>query len=124
MKKFATPLFAALVIGVAMTGAVAVEDLLIDIQVSPHTVVLKSKASGDWLTVHTDIPYSAVVPSSVCLDGETASLTKADDCGFLVAKFDLTLFKSKLSPPSAQLTLTGVTTDGGLFQGADTVGVK
>jgi len=50
--------------------------------------------------------------------------TKADCRGELVAKFDEAAVKAIVEPPSATLTLTGMTIDGDEFSGSDTVKVR
>ncbi|MBP8259947.1 MAG: hypothetical protein KA118_09830 [Verrucomicrobia bacterium] len=120
-------LCAALLLALAPFKAQA--DISVEIMCSPSVVVMKSFASGDWMTVHTDLAYSSVDTASVELDvNGAASLgvvaTKADDCGNLVAKFSLTELKGLVAPPSATLTLTGLTKDGVAFAGSDTVAVR
>lgn len=100
----------------------------IDIQCSPSVVVLGSVAAGDCLTVHADIPYSAVdTDAGVFLNGVAAYATFADNRGDLVAKFDLTDMKALLTPPATVLTLTGTAIVDELvtveFTGADEVRV-
>lgn len=94
----------------------------IAIVVQPDQIVLN--ASSTWVTVHTDIAYAEVVPSSVKLNGIPARVTKSDDCGDLVAKFVVGDIRAIVAPPSAVLTLTGLTKTGVPFSGTDTVRVK
>jgi hypothetical protein len=100
----------------AASSSVAVE-----IMVSPSMIVLKEE--GNWVTVHAVLPYSSVEPETVALNGVPAALTFADDCGDLVAKFELEDICAIVAPPEATLTLTGVTTGGEIFEGIDTVRV-
>jgi len=100
----------------------AVADLAVDIQVAPVQIVLK--APTPWLTVHADIPYSAVQSRSVCVNGLDADRVFPDDRGDLVAKVDSDRIKALVAPPSAEITLTGLTTDGEPFNGSAVVRVK
>ena len=114
-------LLAALALALTPLRAQAQET--INIQCSPSVVYLDSIASGDWMTVHTDLPFAEVDRATVELNGMPASVLKADSRGNLVAKFDLTELKETLATPSATLTLTGVTVDGVEFVGSDEVRV-
>ncbi|HOW66562.1 MAG TPA: hypothetical protein P5186_15270 [Candidatus Paceibacterota bacterium] len=100
------------------------DDLTVNVKCSPAVVFLGAVASGDWLTVHTDLPFSSVnkvLP--VLLNEVQADVLKSDNRGNLVAKFKLTDLASVLVPPSATLTLTGTTIAGLSFEGSDTVKV-
>ncbi len=131
--RWAGMLCAALLLALAPFKAQA-DILSVEIMCSPSAVVMKSAANGDWMTVHTDLAYSSVDTASVKLVVDGAEIldvvaTKADDCGNLVAKFSLTELKGLVSPPSATLTLTGLTKDvdgvaGVAFAGSDTVVVR
>lgn len=107
--------------GSATPGA-ALTDLEIYVKVSPHVIVLASV--GEWITVHTNIPYSRVDGSSVALNGVPAALTKADLKGYLVAKFIQTDIKAIVAPPEALLELSGLTVDGDEFAGSEVVEVR
>lgn len=104
-----------------MQSPVLAED--ISIQVAPS--VLNLDSNGTWVTVHADIPYSLVDATTVALNGIEVQVTKADDCGDLVAKFPLDAVKSIIGEDctSVTLTLTGTTDDGDVFSGSDVVGV-
>jgi len=91
------------------------------ITVMPHTINLN--ASGEWVTVNTNIPLSLVNASTVALNGIPVSWVKADARGQLVAKFTIEQIRSVLSPPATVLTLTGYLKDGTPFGGQDTVEV-
>jgi len=56
-----------------------------EIRIAPETLNLQS--SGTIVTVHTDVPYSAVDVYTVYLSGVAISAWKADDRGNFVAKF-------------------------------------
>ena len=60
---------------------------VIEIQVSPN--VLNLQNNGVIVTIHTDIPYSSVIGSSVSLNGLEIESWKSDNQGFFVAKFDM-----------------------------------
>jgi hypothetical protein len=113
-----------LFVGSALCGRAAAEPAVAEvaIQVSPNTLVLDSE--GVWVTVHADIAYSAVMGGTVALNGIPAVLTKPDARGDLVAKFRQSDFKPIVAPPSATLTLTGVTVTGTPFCGSDTITVR
>ena len=104
-------------------GPVRGDDVLIAI--SPHALVLKSP--GTVVSVHTNLPYGSVDRGSLELSGIPVSWTKADSCGFLVAKFDMDAVKKIVTPPSAELTLTGLRKDDMEFvpfAASDTILVK
>ena len=72
----ATVLFAMPAIGSACDN---------EIRIAPNTLNLRS--DGTVVTVHTDVPYSAVDVYTVYLGDVAISAWKADDRGFFVAKF-------------------------------------
>jgi len=90
--------------------------------IPPHVLVLSS--AGGSVSVHTDVPFSAVDPSSVALDGIFPTLVKSDLRGQLAAKFNVSDIKAMVAPHSATLTLTGMFKDGTPFAGTDTIQVK
>ena len=83
--------------------------------------------SGDWLTVHADIPYRVVDTGTVVLTAPNgwldASATFADDRGNLVAKFKMSELTGLLDTtvPTNDLTLTGRTTADIPFAGTDAI---
>jgi len=95
----------------------------VEVQVAPQTLLLSSEQGGE-VTVHVTIPYSHVDTSTLTLNGLAVAWTKADCRGELVAKFDEAAVKAIVEPPSATLTLTGMTIDGDEFSGSDTVKVR
>jgi len=110
-------------VGLALgTHASANGTIDVDVQVSPHTIVL-GLDKGSAITVHTDIAYSAVDGASVALSGVAATSTFADSCGNLVGKFSQASIEAIVAPPSATLVLIGMTKDGMAFSGSDTVRV-
>lgn len=94
--------------------------------VSPHVIVLP-RQSLNWVTVHAEIPFSAVdTTESVELNGIAATAVFADDCGDLVAKFkweDVMGLIPTPAPATMTLALTGTRTDGIEFTGSETVRV-
>ena len=96
----------------------------IEIQVSPHTILLSWKAKGDVrITVHADVDYSAVADFSVQLGGFDALYTFADARGDLVAKFSYEDVRSLVNTGNTILVLTGTREDGTTFVGEDVVRV-
>jgi hypothetical protein len=93
----------------------------IAVTVSPKTLNLASE--GVWVTVHADIRYRDVASVSVKLNEIAVAVTKSDDRGDLVAKFDLDVVKTTLSPGTVVLELTGKTVDGDSFSGKDVITV-
>jgi hypothetical protein len=110
--------------GKASTAAASEPDggIAIALQLSPQTLVAGDQ--GTWVTAHTDIPLGMVVRSTVELDGLPAVSVFADAQGNLVAKFRQKDVLSMVSPPSATLTLSGLTDDGEPFAGSDTITIK
>ncbi len=100
----------------------ASSSVIIDIEVAPSMIIIKDE--GEWVTVHAVIPYSTVEAGSVTLNGIQAVSTFPDACGELVAKFAHEDICAIVAPPSATLTLTGMTTAGDVFEGTDTVRVS
>lgn len=96
-------------------------DVTVPIMISPSVVNLESQ--GVWVTVHAEIPYSAVDGYTVTLDGVPVKTTKADARGEFVAKFGVDDVKAILSPGTVVLTLAGSTYDGTPFTGSDTIQV-
>ncbi len=113
------------VLALMFTSVRATEGTLqIDIMCSPSVVVMDAVAAGDCMTVHTDIAFSEVDRTApVELNGIPAYLLKADNRGFLVAKFRLTAVRAILEAPTTALTIQGTTLSGLAFSGSDTVRV-
>jgi hypothetical protein len=106
--------------GVAVCGPTSGDDELA-VQISPGTIAMNSRGGG--VSAHANIACGLVVRESVQLNGIDASAVFADAVGDLVAKFPLDAVKQIVSAPETELTLTGVTTDGGSFALSDTVRV-
>lgn len=127
MKRRIVGLALSFLLGMLLGGvplqAQAPEGFDVAIRIAPQTLLLNS-SQGGWVTVHADIPYTLVDTRSLMLNGVAVTFTKADLTGDLVAKFKETLIKSRVTPPTAALTLTGVTRDGKKFYGVATVAVK
>ena len=94
-----------------------------NIMISPSTLVLSSLS--DTITIHSNIPYGAVVAMSVAVNGVDVPFTKADACGDLVAKIgvdDLAEFLQ--AGRTITLTLSGLLVDGTGFAVDETIFVK
>ncbi len=113
----------ALAFAAASVPAASSEDLAIDIQVAPATLLINASQGGS-VTVHTNIAFTSVMKGSVALNGISASATFADLTGCLVAKVPEAAVKRVVSPPTATLTLTGLTTGGAAFSGSAVVAVR
>jgi hypothetical protein len=61
------------------------DNIIIEIEVAPKTLNIENE--GQWITVHTDIAYGAVVGASVSLNEIPISWSKSDNQGNFVAKF-------------------------------------
>lgn len=97
---------------------------VVDIQVSPQTILLSWNAKGDVrVTVHAEIDYSSVATYTVQLGGYYAIYTKADARGDLVAKFNYEDILGLVNEGTTTLVLTGTRRDGSTFHGEDTVRV-
>jgi len=94
-----------------------------NIMLSPKTIVLSSPC--DTITVHSNIPYGAVIATSVAINGVDVPFTKSDDCGDLVAKIGVDDLAEFLQPNQVvTLTLSGVLVDGTEFAVDETITVK
>ena len=94
---------------------------VIEIQVSPN--VLNLQNNGVVVTIHTDIPYSAVIGSSVSLNGLEIESWKSDNQGYFVAKFNMDEVKELEGLEIGgynTLTLSGETGNG-TFTGSDEI---
>ena len=94
---------------------------IIEIQVAPN--VLNLQNNGVVVTIHTDIPYSNVIASSVSLNGIEIQSWKADAQGFFVAKFNIDEVKALdglVIGGYNTLTLIGVSTSGD-FSGSEDI---
>lgn len=110
----------ALLSGLAV--AVVASSLDVGLQVAPATLQL-GVDQGGRVTAHVDIPFARVDTGTVTMNGVAAVACFADDCGDLVAKFPEAAIEANVAPPSAVMTLTGVTKDGIPFAGTTTVRV-
>ena len=94
----------------------------IDIVVSPNVINIASQSTV--VTVHTDIPFSAVEGASVSLNDVGITFWKSDNRGFFVAKFLAGDVKGTVDAgTTAILTLEGTRKDGVEFFGTDEVKV-
>jgi hypothetical protein len=123
MKLSRTHLALVFVLSVGMCGwlipgaAFGYDVENIEIQLSPNVLNMGSK--GDIVTVHTDLPYAAVVGASVYLNDVPISWWKSDDRGYFVAKFAMDRVKTEadLVVGDNTVSFTGVTTGGVEFYG-------
>jgi len=95
--------------------------------VSPQVFVLDYQ--GTTLSIHTEVPYSEVISSSIVLRGANGvsirpSYTKSDLRGNLVAKFLATDMMKIVEVPRTDLILTGTFIDNGAFSLYATITVK
>jgi hypothetical protein len=110
-----------LTFGLAMALAVipaTASDCTNEIRIAPETLNLRS--GGTVVTVHTDIPYSAMDVYSVYLSGVAITAWKADDRGFFVAKFlmdDIKAIDGLVLNDYNTFQLIGATVDGELVCG-------
>jgi len=125
MKKYMiVAIISVFLLSLVLSAGVAMAEQLIEVDVTPN--VLNIASESEWVTVHTNIPYSQVVKDSVklTLNDINVAWTKVDNQGNLVAKFYSGDVKSALTAPStAELTLIGMTIDGEIFMGTDTITV-
>lgn len=96
------------------------------IRVAPN--VLNIGSNGTVVTVHTDLPFSTVIASSVTLNGIEIQSWKADSRGNFVAKFSMSAVKAlvtsgSLSLGEVTLRLEGETLGGGDFVGSTSITV-
>ncbi len=113
------------------TSPIPADDEVIDIQVSPSTILLNWKAKGDVrVTVHADVSYgffNEILPGdlSVELDGVFATYIYSDARGDLVAKFPYDEIKNMVENETgtATLSLKAVAEDGTIYSGSDDVRV-
>ena len=115
-RTMRTPLIASTVVVLGLLTCVWAAD--VSIRVAPNVLNLLNK--GEVVTVHTDISYSLVVGSTVCLNDVEVSHWKADNRGNFVAKFLMENIKGLPLNIGGYntLTLTGVTVDGEEFSGS------
>jgi hypothetical protein len=98
-----------------------------EITISPRVLVLDY--SGTRITIHTKIQASEVVGSSVYIEVNSAGRVDpcsvfADDCGNLVAKFEVEQVRVFVQPPSAEIILHGDLVSGGKYSATGSIEVK
>ena len=94
--------------------------LAFDIQIDVAPNVLNIQSESVVVTVHTDIAYSAVVGSTVFLNGVEISHWKSDARGNFVAKFlsdEIKTLDGLIIDDYNTLVLTGYTADSEAFIG-------
>ena len=106
---------------VTPSGSTAAAAAEITIQVAPNVLNLQNQ--GEVVTVHTNLPYSSVVGTTVTLNGVAIEWWKADDQGQFVAKFVMSAIKSLplRIGESNSLRIEGTKTDGTAFWGSASV---
>lgn len=120
MKKLYLTCLCAVVLALGYSvGPAWCETVPVDI--APNVVNIQSQ--GTWVTVHVEIAYDSVASASVTLNGIPVNTTFADNCGDLVAKFQINRVKEVLTPGDVELTLEGDTIWGGSFSGTGTITV-
>ncbi|VBB45434.1 exported hypothetical protein [uncultured Desulfatiglans sp.] len=113
-------------------GAAAESDAPCPIELYPEYVqivaapnVLNLENEGQWVTIHTDIPYSQVLGESVMLNSIPISWDKYDNRGYYVAKFAMSSVKDILYVGDYNtLTFTGMTIEAEAFCGFCEIFVK
>ena len=106
---------------VTPSGSTAAAAAEITIQVAPNVLNLQNQ--GELVTVHTSLPYSSVVGTTVTLNGVAIEWWKADDQGQFVAKFVMSAIKSlplKIGDYNT-LRIEGTKTDRTAFWGSASV---
>ncbi len=126
MRKAAILTIAVAVVSMLMASGSSAQEP-VTITIAPNQFVLAYK--GTQLTVHTNIPYGDAINDSIemhNLDGASIDPIgfKTDDRGYLVVKFSAEDVSKIVSPPSAELTMTGDLTGGGSFSATDAIRVK
>jgi hypothetical protein len=120
MRKVLVNTAAAVALAVFANNPLAAEEIAIT--VAPNVINIASASTV--VTVHTDIPFSAVAGATVELNGIEISWWKSDSRGYFVAKFEAGEVKGIVEPgTNARLTLTGETKSGEVFSGSDDVDV-
>lgn len=69
------------------------QTLTLEIAIDVAPAVLNLNNQGEVVTVHTNIAYSLVTASTVCLNGVAINTWKSDDRGNFVAKFVMSEIK-------------------------------
>ena len=124
--RYGFTLFSVLLLSCFLVGTTKSDAFEITIDVSPN--VLNIKSQGEVVTVHTNIAYGMVEPLSIILivednSGVAISGWKADDRGYFVAKFLMSLIKDLDLEINKYNTFTvkGSTIDGQNFSGSQDI---
>jgi hypothetical protein len=109
-----------------MSGPTECLGLDITIDVAPNTLNIESE--GNVVTVHTDIPYTAVAGQTVTLNGIAIQSYKSDNRGYFVAKFSMLEVEALVDDGILELgeitlTLVGYTTNNEVFTGSQVITV-
>ena len=115
-------LLVAILLTIALSGAVLADDGTIEMVVSPN--VLNLESNGGSISVHTDIGYVRTAEVILKVNGTPVSVyTFADSCGNLVVKASITTVKDiVIAGEDAIFDLTYYLTSG-TYTGTDTVPV-
>jgi hypothetical protein len=128
-KRYCMPVVYVIALAVLfISGPSECHGLDITIDVAPNTLNIESE--GTVVTVHTDIPYSAVDGYTVTLNGIAIQSYKSDNRGYFVAKFSMMAVEALVSDDDEilelgeiTLTLEGKTTDYDVFAGSQVITV-
>jgi hypothetical protein len=114
-----------LVLAAAIFFAAPVQSQALEITIDVSPNVLNIQSVGLCVTVHTDIGYSKVDPTTVYLNGVLIDGYFADDRGFFVAKFDMNEIKNLPFDYEKYNTfkLEGTTISGESFSGTQQIKV-
>ncbi len=98
--------------------------LATSIRIAPN--VLNIGSSGTVVTIHTSLPFSSVVATSVTLNDLEIQSWKADARGNFVAKFSMSSVKALVTSGALRLgqvtlTLEGMTQGGDDFSASSTI---
>lgn len=119
---FFSPIW-VLVLAAAIFFAAPVQSQALEITIDVSPNVLNIQSIGLCVTVHTDIGYSQVDPTTVYLNGVLLSSCFADNRGNFVAKFDMNEIKNLPLVIDAYNTfrMVGLTTSGEPFEGTQDI---
>lgn len=110
---------------ICATVATCTQNDIMDIQVSPN--VLNLKSNGGAFTIHADIKYDSDLDVEVYLNNNYNSVsilsTFADSTGDLVVRCDILDVKETVSEGSVTIKLTVRTEDGAIYSGTDAIDI-
>jgi len=114
-----------LVLAVAVFFAVPAQSQALEITIDVSPNILNIQSAGLCVTVHTDIGYSQVDPTTVYLNDVLINGYFADDRGYFVAKFDINEIKSLpwVIDTYNTFKMVGITKSGEAFLGTQKIKV-